>query len=247
MGLFRVGRRRGAFALISGRRHIILMDEPTNHLDIESREALVQAINGYEGAVILVTHDPHLVELTADRLWIVRGGQVERFEGDMNDYRRELLAERRHAQRENRSGRNGRAGVSDDGQGDGAPMEAGQSNGAPIEGRQSEGSQSEGSQSEGSQSAEQRRQARQAAANARAALAPLKKQVAEAERRVEKIQAEIDKGRALLADPAVYSDPVKSTKVPAWQKKLGELEKLLEAAEEAWLELSTALEAASGE
>ena len=78
-------------------------------------------------------------------------------------------------------------------------------------------------------------------------MAPLKKQVAEAERRVEKIQAEIDKGRALLADPAVYSDPVKSTKVPAWQKKLGELEKLLEAAEETWLELSTALEAASGE
>ena len=231
-------KARLLFALISREApHIILMDEPTNHLDVDSRQALVQAINGYEGAVILVTHDPHLVELTADRLWIVRGGQVERFEGDMNDYRRELLAERRHAQRENRSGRNGRAGVSDDGQGDGAPMQAGQSDGASIEGRQNEGSQS----------AEQRRQARQAAANARAALAPLKKQVAEAERRVEKIQAEIDKGRALLADPAVYSDPVKSTKVPAWQKKLGELEKLLEAAEEAWLELSTALEAASGE
>lgn len=71
--------------------------------------------------------------------------------------------------------------------------------------------------------------------------------MAEAERRVEKIQAEIDKGRALLADPAVYSDPVKSAKVPAWHKKLGELEKLLLAAEEAWLELSTTLEAASGE
>ena len=155
----------------------------------------------------------------------------------MNDYRRERLAERRHAQRENRSGRSGRASVSDDGEGDGALMQAGQS----------EGGQSEGSQNEGSQSAEQRRQARQAAANARAALAPLKKQVAEAERRVEKIQAEIDKGRALLADPGVYSDPVKSARVPAWQKKLGELERLLEAAEEAWLELSTTLEAASGE
>ena len=241
-------KARLLFALISREApHIILMDEPTNHLDVDSRQALVQAINGYEGAVILVTHDPHLVELTADRLWIVRGGQVERFEGDMNDYRRELLAERRHAQRENRSGRNGRAGVSDDGQGDGAPMQAGQSDGAPMEAGQSDGASIEGRQNEGSQSAEQRRQARQAAANARAALAPLKKQVAAAERRVEKIQAEIDKGRALLADPEVYSDPVKSTKVPAWQKKLGELEKLLEAAEEAWLELSTTLEAASGE
>ncbi|MGB0824117.1 MAG: ABC-F family ATP-binding cassette domain-containing protein, partial [Alphaproteobacteria bacterium] len=172
-------KARLLFALISREApHIILMDEPTNHLDVDSRQALVQAINGYEGAVILVTHDPHLVELTADRLWIVRGGQVERFEGDMNDYRRELLAERRHAQRENRSGRNGRAGVSDNGEGDGAPIEAGQN-----EGSRSEGGQNEGSQSEGGQSAEQRRQVRQAAANARAALAPLKKQVAEAERR----------------------------------------------------------------
>ena len=104
-------KARLLFALISREApHIILMDEPTNHLDVDSRQALVQAINGYEGAVILVTHDPHLVELTADRLWIVRRGQVERFEGDMGDYRRELLAERRHAQRENRSGQNGRAG-----------------------------------------------------------------------------------------------------------------------------------------
>ena len=94
------------------------------------------------------------------------------------------------------------------------------------------------------QSAEDRKRARQAAANARAALAPLKKKVAEAEKRVEKIQTEIGKGQALLADPAVYSDPAKSAKVPAWQKKLGELEKMLEEAEETWMDLSGELEEA---
>jgi ATP-binding cassette subfamily F protein 3 len=75
--------------------HVLLLDEPTNHLDIDSRQALVQAINAFEGAVVLVSHDPHLIELTADRLWLVAGGQVKSFEGDMDDYRKLLLEERR--------------------------------------------------------------------------------------------------------------------------------------------------------
>ncbi len=53
--------------------HIMLLDEPTNHLDIDAREALMQALNNYNGAVILVSHDPHLVECVADRLWLVVG------------------------------------------------------------------------------------------------------------------------------------------------------------------------------
>ncbi|MDX6750196.1 ABC-F family ATP-binding cassette domain-containing protein (plasmid) [Geminicoccaceae bacterium 1502E] len=71
--------------------HILLLDEPTNHLDIDSREALVEAINDYPGAVILISHDRHLVELTADRLWLVADGRVRSFEGDLGDYRRLLL------------------------------------------------------------------------------------------------------------------------------------------------------------
>ena len=207
-------KARLLFALISREApHIILMDEPTNHLDVDSRQALVQAINGYDGAVIIVTHDPHLVELTADRLWIVRHGKVERFEGDMTDYRRELLSERRNAQRDSRSSSSKASAASDSSIDDG-------------------------------QSAEDRKRARQAAANARAALKPLKNKVSAAEKRVEKIQAEINKGQALLADPTVYTDPAKSAKVPAWQKKLGELEKMLEEAEEEWLTLEAELEEA---
>ena len=74
--------------------HMIILDEPTNHLDIESREALVQALTEYGGAVILVSHDPHLVELVADRLWLVKDGRVRPFEDDMEAYRRLLLSDR---------------------------------------------------------------------------------------------------------------------------------------------------------
>ncbi len=72
---------------------MIILDEPTNHLDIESREALVQALTEYGGAVILVSHDPHLVELVADRLWLVKDGRVTPYDGDMESYRRLLLSE----------------------------------------------------------------------------------------------------------------------------------------------------------
>jgi ATP-binding cassette subfamily F protein 3 len=74
--------------------HLLILDEPTNHLDIDAREALVRALNEYEGAVILISHDRHLVDACADRLWIVRGGTVRAYEGDMDSYRAECLAER---------------------------------------------------------------------------------------------------------------------------------------------------------
>ncbi|MEM6742421.1 MAG: ABC-F family ATP-binding cassette domain-containing protein [Pseudomonadota bacterium] len=74
--------------------HVMVLDEPTNHLDVESRDALAQALAAYEGAVILVSHDPHLVGSVADRLWLVKDGTVAPFEGDMDDYRALLLNER---------------------------------------------------------------------------------------------------------------------------------------------------------
>ena len=73
--------------------HMIILDEPTNHLDIESREALVQALNDFPGAVILITHDAHLIDLVADRLWLVRDGAVAPYDGDMDSYRRLLLGQ----------------------------------------------------------------------------------------------------------------------------------------------------------
>ncbi|MDF2139923.1 ABC-F family ATP-binding cassette domain-containing protein [Paenirhodobacter sp. CAU 1674] len=72
--------------------HLLILDEPTNHLDIESREALVEALTAYSGAVILVSHDMHLLGLVADRLWLVKGGAVAPYSGDLEQYRGELLA-----------------------------------------------------------------------------------------------------------------------------------------------------------
>jgi ATP-binding cassette subfamily F protein 3 len=72
--------------------HMLILDEPTNHLDIESREALVEALTAYSGAIILVSHDMHLLSLVADRLWLVNKGEVRPYEGDLDSYRAMLLS-----------------------------------------------------------------------------------------------------------------------------------------------------------
>ncbi|HMM08546.1 MAG TPA: ABC-F family ATP-binding cassette domain-containing protein [Paracoccus solventivorans] len=71
--------------------HLLILDEPTNHLDIESREALTEALNDYTGAVVLVSHDMHLLELVADRLWLVADGAVRPYADDLDSYRKSLL------------------------------------------------------------------------------------------------------------------------------------------------------------
>lgn len=67
--------------------NLLILDEPTNHLDIDSRRALIEALNDYPGAVILISHDRHLIEATVDRLWLVKDGTVASFDGDLEEYR----------------------------------------------------------------------------------------------------------------------------------------------------------------
>ena len=89
-------KARLLFALMScGSPNILLLDEPTNHLDVDAREALVHALNAFEGAVILVSHDAHLIELVADRLWLVADGTCKPYEGSLDEYAAELQAARR--------------------------------------------------------------------------------------------------------------------------------------------------------
>ena len=98
-------RARLALALITrDAPHLLILDEPTNHLDVDAREALVQALNGFDGAVILVSHDRHMLELTADRLVLVDGGTAKDFAGSLDDYRDFVL-------------RSGNAGADGDGDG----------------------------------------------------------------------------------------------------------------------------------
>jgi ATP-binding cassette subfamily F protein 3 len=80
-------RARLALALITrDAPHMLILDEPTNHLDVDAREALVQALNAYDGAVVIVSHDRHMIELTADRLVLVDGGVANEYNGSMEDY-----------------------------------------------------------------------------------------------------------------------------------------------------------------
>ncbi len=84
--------------------HMLILDEPTNHLDIDSRDALNHALNAYEGAVIIISHDPYLIEACADRLILVADGTVTAFDGDVSEYRQYLLD---RARMERRAAKNG--------------------------------------------------------------------------------------------------------------------------------------------
>jgi ATP-binding cassette subfamily F protein 3 len=175
--------------------HLLILDEPTNHLDIDAKEALIRALADYTGAVLLITHDPHLVELVADRLWLVADGTVAAFDGDMDDYRQRL------------------SGVI-------------------------------GAQSTRSEAAALSRQDdRRERAEARAALAPLRKIAQEAEKRIAKLTAERARVEAILADPEFYATR-SGADVAKGQMRLATLNREIEVAEEEWLEATGALEAA---
>ncbi len=72
--------------------HILILDEPTSHLDIDSREALIYALNEFNGALLIITHDTYLAEATADRLWLVNDGKANPYDGDLADYKALVLA-----------------------------------------------------------------------------------------------------------------------------------------------------------
>ncbi|MCX5511964.1 glycosyl transferase family 1 [Kaistia algarum] len=175
--------------------NLLILDEPTNHLDIDSREALVQALNEFPGAVILISHDRHLVETSVDRLLLVAGGGVTPFEGDMDDYRR-LIMQGPESQEPARGGETVKPA-----------------------------------------SAQDRRREQ---AQRRTELAPLRKKIKEAESLVEKLQKEIQKLDAALADSALYvNDPAKAT---ALAKLRSDTSASLAATEENWLEISAQYE-----
>jgi ATP-binding cassette subfamily F protein 3 len=172
---------------------LLILDEPTNHLDIDARDALVKALSDFQGAVLLITHDPHLVELVADRLWLVGDGTVKPFDGDLDDYRALLVERARPAVRAN--------GIT-------------------------------------------RKDDRRGRAEARAALAPIRKQAQDAEKRLAVLAAERARIEAKLADPALYA-PGRAGEITAANARLGAIAKEAAAAEEAWLMAEEALEAAS--
>lgn len=172
---------------------LLILDEPTNHLDIDARDALVKALSDFQGAVLLITHDPHLVDLVADRLWLVSDGTVKPFDGDLDDYRALLVERARPAAK----------------------------TGAMT-----------------------RKDDRRERAEARAALAPIRKKAQDAEKRLALLAAERARIEAKLADPAIYA-PGRTEEVTAANTRLAAIAKESAAAEEAWLVAEEELESAS--
>ncbi len=173
---------------------LLILDEPTNHLDIDAREALVKALAEFQGAVLLITHDPHLVELVADRLWIVGDGTVRNFDGDMDEYRT-LIAERSRP-----------AGAA--------------------------------------QSGASKRDERRERAEARQALAPVRKKAQTVEAKIAKLTAERAVIETKLADPKMYAAG-KAAEVTAANTRLAAIAREVETLEMEWLELAEQLEAAN--
>ena len=176
---------------------MLILDEPTNHLDIDSRDALVAALNDYEGAVLVISHDRHLIDATVDKLWIAQNSTIEEFDEDLDFYQRMLT---------------------------------------------SAGNPKNASQKPGAGSQEERKRGRQEAANRRAEIAPLRKQIKDAEQKIARLRNELGKIDAILADPKTYDGAPE--RVITLGKDKARFESEIARTEERWLEMSAELEAA---
>lgn len=193
------------FCLLSlDQPHLLILDEPTNHLDVDAREALIQGLNDFDGAVLLISHDPHLVSLVADRLWLVNDGNVLPFDGDIEDYKKRVLEQARAA---------------------------GKSKSSVVEVEQTQTPEQKGNSKE----------TRQARANARALLAPKKKEINQIEKKIQKLEEEKSKLETLLAAPETYEKGADYQSELAAQ--MGRIKTDLESTEEKWMILQEELEA----
>ncbi len=200
-GSFSGGEKaRLALAVIGWQKpNLLLLDEPTNHLDLEMRCALTLALQRFEGAVLLISHDRHLLRATVDEFWLVDNHQVAPFDGDLDSYRQWL---------------------SDKNKADNASTET-----APRS------------------DANNKKLQRQQAAQQREAQKPLRQKLKKAEQQLEKLQSELDALEATMAKEDFYSGD--QSEIEATLKRQGELRQLVDEQEEAWLQLSEALETAS--
>ncbi|MHB2265714.1 ABC-F family ATP-binding cassette domain-containing protein [Aliihoeflea sp. PC F10.4] len=172
--------------------NLLILDEPTNHLDIDSREALIHALNDYSGAVMIISHDRHLIEATADRLWLVKEGHVGPFDGDMADYR-QIVTGGASERREKRD-------------------------------------------TDKASKADKRREA----AQRRAALEPLAKQIKATEGLMDRTRKRIEALDAELANPTLYERD--ATKAAKLAKERADQSAALDRHEETWLNLSSEYE-----
>ncbi len=198
-------KARLMLAVITYRRpNLMLLDEPTNHLDLEMRQALAVALQDYAGAVVVVSHDRHLLRTVADQFYVVHGGRVQPFDGDLEDYAQWLA-------------------------------QAG-----PAEAATGAGPQSGGAS--GGDSAEARRQRRREDAQRRAALSPLKAQLAKLETQLDSLARETAQVQAALAAPDLYAEAAR-VRLRELLERQTRLARDTQRVESAWLTGSEELEA----
>ena len=211
---------RLALALIAYQKpNLLLLDEPTNHLDLEMREALSVALASYSGALVLVSHDRHLVEAIADKLWLVDSGKVSEFGGDLNDYQDYLLRKAREFR------------------------EAQQAAAAEAQGKVQGKVQDSPSQSVSSYKTKEQKQLE---AQKRAALRPLKLKIEANEKKMASIEKRLATIDERMADSSLYEDSNKG-ELEKLILERAELNNDKETLEEEWLMLNDELEAAQGQ
>ncbi len=239
--------------LILERPNLLLLDEPTNHLDLDMRQALALALQSFSGALVLVSHDRHMLRLASDSLWLVAGAGAAPFEGDLDDYRR-WLSERPAAARpsgepqlpagsrssaETRSIAESRSPAEPPPGGKpAAPDRPGR---RPLVGTRSPA----GARLGGKAASPDRRERRRLAAEDRRRIAPLRQEIESLERRLAALGDERASIESTLADGAVYGD-AERLRLRALLVRRGRLDAEIADAESLWLEKSEQLDAMRG-
>jgi ATP-binding cassette, subfamily F, member 3 len=234
VGPFSGGEKaRLALALIVWQKpNLLLLDEPTNHLDIDMREALAEALQDFEGTLVVVAHDRHLLKATADTLWLVADGEVKEFDGDLDDYKqwaKEYASKRNNAHV--------------------TKTPAAAQNTAPIIKVQSQSSSSAKnasntppivvSQNDRKDQKKQDADARQRLANARK---PLEKKLAELDGKLKTLAAEKQNIETWMSDESAYTED-KKAQLQEMLKRQGEVKTAIEDTEWEWMSVSEQLEA----
>lgn len=209
-------KARVALAVIAWQKpNLLLLDEPTNHLDLEMRQALTMALQNFDGAIVVVSHDRHLLRNTVDEFWLVHDGRVSDYDGDLEDYER-WLADRRKDETE-------------------APKRT------PQGGPPSAGASGASAGEAVGESAEDRKARKRAEAALRQKLSPYRKKQATLEQSMEQLQQELALLEESLSAPELYQESGKAL----LKERLGEqaqLKNRLEEVEAEWLEISETVE-----
>ena len=211
---------RLALAVIAYQKpNLLLLDEPTNHLDLEMREALSVALASYSGALVLVSHDRHLVEAIADKLWLVDQGKVSEFLGDLNDYQEYLLRRAREFREQQQ-----------------ALLNEANNKARPSQ------SNSSTTQPSSSNSSYKTKEQKQLEAQKRAALRPIKLKIEAQEKLMAKLEQRLSEIDERMTDSSLYEG--NKDELEALILERAQLNTQKEEAEELWLELNDELESA---